>query len=185
MNYYLLSLNNNICACYGDKLSGFYSYAKDYFLNSPDRDFRVLIELEIEIPGFLFIKPKTQIRDTYQKTNVKVLGFEQNGKIYDAITHKEIIYAKENEAHGECSTYFDCLTYSSKIQIMNETLADAVQCFLVNKENVSIYANCIKKVEEYNHLCYLNTKKLIAEKQESLVRSRSIIDEFQKKYGSK
>lgn len=185
MKYYLLSLNNNLCANVNDKPSGRYGYASSTFVNTPSRDFRILIKVEIENPSFLFIKSKKIEQDWHKKINVKVLGFEQNGKMYDAITRKEIIYADEKQAHGESNTYFDCLTYSVRRELSDEKLANTVKCFLDNEENVAIYASCIRKVEAYNHACYLKTAKLNKEKENELVRARSIVDEFQRKYGQK
>lgn len=182
MKYYLLSLNNNVCAYKNDIPTGD-SYSKNYFKYDQSRDFRKLIIVEFENPNFLFIKPKNTVQHWNKETDVSVLAFEQNEKIYDAITRKEIIFADEKKAHGESSTYYDCLTYSSKSSLSEKKLAEIAECFLDYEQNVYIYAECIDKVEEYNHYCYLQTIKMNKEKEKELVRTRSIINEFQKKYG--
>ena len=79
-------------------------------------------------------------------------------------------------------TFHDYLTYSSKRELTEDEVANCLEPFIENEENYLIYVACMKKVEDYNHSCYLQTKKA---KDETLARTRNILNEFQNRYGNK
>lgn len=182
MKYYLLNLNNNICAFKNNKPYGdIYDCARCFFNNDIKRDFKIPSQNKEE--KSIFKKNIT----TYQKIPyINILGVEKDNKIYDIITQKEIKFAKEKEARGKKNTYYDYLTYSYKRELPEEKIAETLNIFLLNEENVYIYKDCIYKVEEYNHKCYINTVNIKIDeekiKEEKIIRNRKIIDEFQRKY---
>lgn len=181
MKYYLLSLNNNICSFENDR-PWRYNHDESYFNHQPSRDFKIPIVVEMEYERILFFKPKTKISNSYKNINVFIVGIEKDGKIFDVVTKKEIAFANEQEAHGPDSTFHDYLTYSSKRELTEDEVANCLEPFIENEENYLIYVACMKKVEDYNHSCYLQTKKA---KDETLARTRNILNEFQNRYGNK
>ena len=199
--YCIISLNNNICGFSDEefqKIENMQEHEKDYYTWNFTKDHFIEIFLfsytaEVENSPLLFWKPKTETKRLYYRVRPHVLGFIENGKIYDAITKKEIRYAQKEDANGKKKTKYDYLTYSSYQLLNDEELGEITRAFVLNKNNAKDYAKLIERVEQFNHQCYLNTQKLETEKQEAkkraeseqqakLIRNREYAKEFKKNF---
>ncbi len=178
--YYIIELCNNICALTPEK------EAKFNKLSISERDYQKSLSIDgkdyFEIP---IIKAKgrfalfpNQIQIKYVK--VPILGYKENGKIYDVITKKEIKNGLSNEEKDNTQSSY--LTYRDYNGINEETLGEIIEKSFQNEEYIKGYIKCMEEVEQYSRQYYLSTQKLKQEKEKELIRKRKRINQFEKKF---
>lgn len=137
-DYYVVALNNNIRHGHLDNSNG---YAYFYGMNEK-----------------VFSMNVTENGKTVTKVfNMPIIAFEKDGKLYDNVTQKEIKYAPYYQADGQTSTYVKELSYSIKRKIEYSFVIDILKRYKANKDNISLYINCLLDVEKYNLDCYNKT----------------------------
>lgn len=137
-DYYVVALNNNIRHGHLDNSNG---YA--YFYGMNEKVFNMNV---------------TENGKTVTKVfNMPIIAFEKDGKLYDNVTQKEIKYAPYYQADGQTSTYVKELSYSIKRKLEYKIVLDILKRYNANKDNISLYINCLLDVEKYNLDCYNKT----------------------------
>lgn len=179
--YYQVYLNNNIFmndASDGYFEGGFANQAIDGSVYDDDKlNFKkkgkVLKKAE-GIKGLFGIY--TEEEGYVPLERVLIIGFEKDSKIYDLITGLEIPFASKEEAKQ-----YDFITYHKLENVTEFRVAQEIEKFNDCPQNILAYKARMSAVKKESERIHSESLESVQKNDDTLIRSRKIIEDFKKR----